>query len=93
MTTSLPHPTNEASRVKWIQFWLLENTGLAQLHQVADLLGIAPATLANVCRGARRSPEVQALIAETAGRPVEELFGPHTHWSLRPAPQKVRKAG
>lgn len=93
MKTSLPLPTHEASRVKWVQFWLLEETGLPELRQVAERLGITRSQLTNIIQGRRRSASLQAKIAAMAKRPALELFGPHTHWSLLSTHNKRRKAG
>ncbi len=92
MLTSIHRPTTEASRAKWVQFWLLEKTGLAELRQVAQKIGIPRCTLTNVINGSRHTPWIQAKIAKLAGRPAGELFGPHTHWSLLQKPQRTRKA-
>lgn len=92
--TTLPKPSTEASRVKWVHFWLLERTGLAELRAVAARLGVTPATLANVVAGQRRTPELQRSIAKLIGLPPIELFGPHTHWSLlQPEKTAKRKVG
>ena len=82
MITSLPKPSTEASRVKWVQFWLLEASGLAELREIAKLLKIDTTALANVIHGTRRTPKIQSKIARFTGRPIDELFGHNTHPSL-----------